>query len=276
MAGEVKIQGSDQGFITVDGSRLKTKEELSSDSKKKDQQPAEDAVQEDTKSLSNALGSVKRKFNEDIQSIASGVAEDEAILKKAKQVTRNQEKALGELKTALSEGDEERATQAREKLSKLSDEAKKVEAEVTSINTARVADRRKSVSFGNEQLGTIQTKEIRFKAVDTSSLETKSDISQASKALKAESSDLSEQRSEIREVKDEIKSLSAEADKRISDISGTPVRAIADAERLAQDVAKQIRSAAESVGGVALKEVTSTFQSLNPAQITALLQGGGG
>lgn len=275
MAGEVKIQGSDQGFITVDGSRLKTKEELSTDSKKQGQKQIEEAVQEDTKSLSNALGAVRSRFSEDIQAIASGVAEDEAVLKKAAQVTKKQEKALSDLKVALDEGDEKGAADAREKLSKLSDQAKEIEKQATSINQSRLTERRKSVSFGNEQLGTVETKEIQFKAVDTSSLQTKSDISKASKALKAESSSLGEQRSEIREVKEEIKSLSAEADKRIEDISGTPVRAIGDAEKLAQDVAKQIRSAAEAVGGVALKEVTSTFQSLNPAQITALLQGGG-
>lgn len=274
MAGEVKIQGSDQGFITVDGSRLKTKEELATDSKKQDQKQVESAVQDDTKSLSNAMGSVKRQFNEEVQAVANSIAEDEAVLKRAKKVVKDQEKTLSDLKTAMKEGDEKSISEAREKLSKLGSEAKKIEKDVASVNEARVTERRKSISFGNEQLGTIQTKEIKFKAVDTSSLDTKSNIAATSKALKESSDSLSEQRAELKETKNELKDISAEADKKISDISGAPVRAISEAERLAQDVAKQIKSAAEASGGAALSQVTSTFQSLNPAQITTLLQGG--
>lgn len=238
MAGEVGSVG--KGFLSETG-ELKSKSELAKEDAASRRQPAAEpeSPAADT-SIFTAIGSVRSRFSEKANAIASVINQDEQNLKDAAKAVRAQLVAAKDLKEALKNDDEEAAEKARAQLSVATEKRNELADKIKRDNAAVVADRAKSLSVGNEQLGIARTKPVKLERTEQEDLDKVKDVNELIRGLRADRESIATQRSDLREVKQDLKTTLEETDSKLSRIQERSIRDIADAENTARDLASRI------------------------------------
>lgn len=239
MAGEVGSVG--KGFFKESG-ELKSKTELSKEEAAAKRQPAAAPAESpaaDT-SIFTAIGSVRSRFAEKANAIATVINQDEQNLKESAKAIRAQLTAAKDLKEALKNGDEETIEQARAKLNEATEQRNQLADKIKRDNAAVVADRAKNLSIGNEQLGITRTKPVELERSAKADINNVKDVNELIRGLRSDRESIANQRGELNSVKQELRSTLSETDARLSKLQDQSIRDIADAERTARDLASRI------------------------------------
>ena len=261
------VAGAGKGFFTEAG-QLKSKKSLQIEESKSSKSTA--ATEVDTSgssaNLDKALGQMRTEFHEKAGRVITDVNQNLDDIKSAQNIVKAEKAAAKDLKAAIKDGDTEKADAARAQIQKLEDRRAKL-AENISANAAEQKPRsRTSFNIGSEQKGTIEVRQVDFKAaaVDAAELDKKKDINAFIDELDKEAESLQAQRLDQRETRAQIKEIVTEVDTKLQAISDNAVRRFEDAENLANKLNSEIKAGAQ--------EALAAFTSPSQAVLSALFE----
>lgn len=236
-----EVGGVGKGYFTEKG-ELKSQAQISKEEGARKAAPQQEAAVSKETSISTAVGSVRSRFLEKANSVLSVINEDQENLKAASAAVKEQLTAARELKSALKDGDKKEVVAAREKLAKATEDRNAVAERVQKDNDRLVTDRAKNLSVGNEQLGVVKVKAVKFEKSPEEKVDNLKEVNNLIESLKADRSDLTAQRHEHIDARNEVKDIVENTDAQLSKVEDGTIRSIQAAEEKAQDLAARITS----------------------------------
>ncbi|MBX7137285.1 MAG: hypothetical protein K1X83_04805 [Oligoflexia bacterium] len=244
------IKGIGQGFISAKG-QLKSKREIQ----------VEDAKQAQTQSkaketeivtgdkVSNALAPVRTRFNEQANEVISAVNVNSQNLKEAQKLTKQQIETAKELKSALKDKDTEAIALKREELNKLAEQREALARQVKQDNAEQSDLRRRNLSFGNEQKGVVEVKEVKIQSRSTAAddLKNSGDVNDFIEGLKTELQSVKDQQQAQKDTKTQVKGVLQEVDATLNSIESDSIRSIDEAVKRTSKLAEDLSSSSQAL-----------------------------
>lgn len=265
MAGEVGATSpvAGQGFLDKSG-RIKSRETLAKEDTQKTETKSgnsEDASSVSKPTVENALRKVGAQFSQKASAVLDKVNTQDANLKEARSIVKQEIAAARDLKQALKDNDQEKIESSRDTLSTLATQKTALSKRVETDNR-EVQSSDSVLNLGNQIRGSIKVEPVKISAENSTKadLTTVAGVNALIGNLQGEREDLKAQQVDVKDARREVRAIINDTERDLSRVQEGAIRSFDEAQSKTNQVAASIRESGPSA--VLAQNISSTLIQL--------------